>query len=213
MGFLIAAALILLLLCLRLSLRIVVDDSFRLYACVGPIKIRVYPQREKLLRLRDFGIERFRRANRVSEKPSEPKPKRKKKLAEQPAATDEEPEESLSDRIDRLKAVISAFGGYCGGRLRIRLRRLVIVIGTSDPATTAILYGAALGAVQTVYGLLCEVGTIGRGGGVLDVVPDFTAEKPSIDVDITLSLTVRQLLLTAVHTLIAYLRDPTDDNA
>lgn len=212
MGFLIAAALILLLLCLRLSLRIVVDDSFRLYACVGPIKIRVYPQHEKLLRLRDFGIERFRRAQRASEKPIKSKPAPKKKLAEQPTATDEEQEESLSDRIDRLKAVISAFGGYCGGRLRIRLRRLVIVIGTSDPAMTAILYGAALGAVQTVYGLLCEVGTISRGG-VFDVVPDFTAEKPSIDADITLSLTVRQLLMTAIHTLIAYLRDPTDDNA
>ena len=213
MGFLIAAALILLLLCLRLSLRIVVDDSFRLYACVGPIKIRVYPQREKLLRLRDFGIERFRRANRASEKPIKSKPAPKKKLADQPAATDEEPEESLSDRIDRLKAVISAFGGYCGGRLRIRLRRLVIVIGTSDPAMTAIVYGAALGAAQTIYGLLCEAGTISSGGGVFDVIPDFTAEKSRIDADVTLSLTLRQLIMTAIHTLIAYLRDPADDNA
>ena len=50
-------------------------------------------------------------------------------------------------------------------------------------------------------------------GGVFDVIPDFTAEKSRIDADITLSLTLRQLIMTAIHTLIAYLRDPADDNA
>ena len=48
LGFLIAAALILLLLCLRLSLRVVVGDSFALYACVGLFKFRIYPKREKI---------------------------------------------------------------------------------------------------------------------------------------------------------------------
>ena len=214
LGFLIAAALILLLLCLRLSLRVVVGDSFALYACVGLFKFRIYPKREKILRLRDYDIARFRRGRLSSKKKrSGSKPEGKKKAPAKAAPTEDESEESLSDLINRLTRTISAFGGYFGGRLRIRLRRLVIVIGTSDPAMTAIVYGAALGAVQTIYGLLCEAGTISSSGGVFDVIPDFTAEKSHIDADITLSLTLRQLIMTAIHTLIAYLRDPADDNA
>ena len=56
MGFLIAAIIIAAILCLRLSVRIGAGEEFSLVAGVGFIKIRIFPAKEKKLRLRDFEI-------------------------------------------------------------------------------------------------------------------------------------------------------------
>lgn len=218
MGFLIAAAIILLLLCLRLSVRILVSDTLEIYAVIGIIRVRLYPKKEKELRLRDFGIERFKKRLGVSDEKRLKKSKKVKKKTKdtelETTSADETEEESIFDLIEKISRTASDFAERFGSRLRIKLRRFVIVIGSDDPAKTALLYGAAVGAVQTLYALLCDCGTLRVShGAVLDVLPDFACEKSRVEADLTLSLTVGQLLNIALHTLITYLRDPADENA
>ena len=61
MGFLIAAIIIAAILCLRVSVRITAGDDLSLAAGVGFIKIRIFPAKEKKLRLKDFTSESIRK--------------------------------------------------------------------------------------------------------------------------------------------------------
>lgn len=220
MGFLIAAIIITAILLLRLSVRIRTDGGLTLIAGVGFIKIKLLPQREKKLKLRDYRIDRFRKRLRSEELADEKKRLKKQKKQAKKAEKAKEIESDRSDEpeaeektdlcelISKLTRVAKVFIVRFGKHLRIGLRKIKLSVATGDAAQTAILYGAIIGAVQNLYALLVSSGTLKTAkNSELTVEPDFLSEKPSVEIDLTFSFRLWQLFDIAIRSLIAYIKD------
>ena len=219
MGFLIAAIIIAAILCLRVSVRITAGDDFSLAAGVGFIKFRIFPAKEKKLRLKDFTSESIRKREekerRAAEKKAE-KARKKKPAEEKPsvsAAAKEEPEKrDIPALIRKLTRVAGVFLKRFGKHLRIDLRKLNIVIATGDAAQTAVLYGVVIGAVQNLYALLVSSGTLKTTRkSELIVEPDFLAEKPRAQIDLRFSFMIWQLFDMAIRAGVEFLKKDEEE--
>lgn len=221
MGFLIAAIIIAAILCLRVSVRIGVGEGFSLVAGVGFIKLKIFPAKEKKLRLRDFEIGRFRKSEeKAKEKAAKKAAKKAKKLGggEKKASHATDKPEGKSEKRDipalikKLTRVAGVFLKRFGKHLRIDLRKLNFIIATGDAAETAIIYGAAVGAVQNLYALLVSSGTLRTTKkSEFNVVPDFLSEKSRVEVDLRFSFMIWQIFDMAIRAGIEFLRNDEDE--
>ena len=76
--------------------------------------------------------------------------------------------------------------GRFSGSVRLKASRIKIVVASDDAATTAITYGAVTQAINVLFPLLDKIKTVKRlpRGKELSVRADFTADTPSIELDI-----------------------------
>ena len=218
MGFLIAAIIIAAILCLRVSVRIGNDGDLSLVAGVGIIKFRIFPAKEKKLRLKDFEIgsirKREEKAARKAEK-SKTKPSKKKVVVEKSTekTTGEEEKRDIPALIKKLTRVAGVFLKRFGKHLRIDLNKLNIIIATGDAAGTAIAYGAVIGLCQNLYALLVSSGTLRTNRKSEFIVePDFLAEKPSVTIDLRFSFMIWQLFDMAIRAGIEFLKKDKDED-
>lgn len=129
------AALIVVILCLRVSVTVGFGDELHVTAQIGPVKLQVVP-------------------------PPEKKPKKEKPKKEKAAETDSKPPKkkldlhlTFADIRAALGAVWRAVQGAlrrAGRRIRIDPMRVSIVLGDENPANTAEWYGWVNAAVWTV---------------------------------------------------------------
>ncbi len=222
MGWLIAAAIIIIVVTLKLSVRVSFIDDMALSVGVGFFKIKLFPNKEKKLRLSDYKIKKFRKnqakaelrqAKAEAKKLAKQQKKDAKKQAEisEGESADEKPKRDILGLLGKLTEVIKVFISRFGHHLRIDLRRLVIIIATEDAASTAVLYGAVCGGVQCLLELLynCTHLTIPKDEAFyenISVTTDFTSQKTRSEVDITLSFRLWQLFDILIRSAIAYLK-------
>lgn len=220
MGWLIALCVLLLLallLMLRIGVRVKLCDDTLLWLGVGIFRIRLYPKREKKLKLSDYEIKKFRKRKAKEEAKAKRKAaKEAGKRSEKKAADGKDSEgttghtkekRDISELVDTVLEVVKVFFERFGRHLHIKVRRLCIIVASGDAATTAVLYGAVCGAVQCLLELLdnsvklklpkCEE---------MVVTTDFTTEKTRADVDITFSLRLWQIFDVAIRSAWAYLK-------
>ena len=220
MGFLIAAIIIAAILCLRVSVRIGVDENFSLIAGVGFIKLRIFPAKEKKLKLSDYRIDKYRKREEKKRLAAEKKKAKKakksapaeQKAASQPAGKSVEKEKrDIPALLSKLTRVAGVFLKRFGKHLRIDLRKLNIIIATGDAAQTAIIYGAVIGAVQNLYALLVNSGTLRTTRkSELFVEPDFLSEKMRVEVDLRFSFMIWQLFDMAIRAGVEFLKNEED---
>lgn len=213
MGLAIAAIIIVLILCLRISVRLNTEDGTALWIGVGFIRVKL-GAREKLLKLRDFEIKRYRRLHGEKKTAVKAKTSKNDKKADEKRRKNTETQLGEREKTDipalikKLTGVAQVFISRFGKHLRVDLRRIIIITATGDAASTAILYGAVIGAVQNLYAILTSTGTLRTGRrSELIVEPDFLSEKPTVIIDTVFSFRLWQLFDMAIRSGIRYLKN------
>ncbi len=215
MGWLIALgilALLTLILMLRIGIKIKLADDTLLWLGVGIFRIKLYPRREKTVRLSDYKIEKFRKnqakkeakAKKKSDKKSE-----KKKTSKVSQALQTKPKEKrdISELLETVLEIVKVFLERFGRHLHIKVKRLRIIVASMDAATTAVLYGAVCGTVQCILELLDNtVSLVVPKNEEIVVAPDFISTKTKADVDIAFSLRIWQIFDIAIRSLWAYIK-------
>ena len=158
-------------------------------------------------------LRRERRRQRRAEKRAEKKRLRARekaaKRAEQKRAREKgQPTPNLKEKLEMILALLKLLYRETGGKLRLRVRRLHLWVGTDDAAKTAILYGAVL---QSATYLLQWIDThllrIDRREGAMTVEPDFVSGKCHADIDLTCSIRLYTALVIGVRMLLAFQRE------
>ena len=158
-------------------------------------------------------LRRERRRQRRAEKRAEKKRLRAKekaaKRAEQKRTQrNDQPSPNLKEKLEMILALLQLLYRETGGKLRLRVRRLHLWVGTDDAAKTAILYGVVL---QSATYLLQWIDThllrIDRREGAMTVEPDFVSGKCHADIDLTCSIRLYTALVIGVRMLLAFQRE------
>lgn len=158
-------------------------------------------------------LRRERRRQRRAEKRAEKKRLRARekaaKRAEQKRAREKgQPTPNLKEKLEMILALLQLLYRETGGKLRLRVRRLHLWVGTDDAAKTAILYGVVL---QSATYLLQWIDThllrIDRRDGAMTVEPDFVSGKCHADIDLTCSIRLYTALVIGVRMLLAFQRE------
>ncbi|MBQ2249913.1 MAG: DUF2953 domain-containing protein [Clostridia bacterium] len=158
-------------------------------------------------------LRRERRRQRRAEKRAEKKRLRARekaaKRAEQKRAREKgQPTPNLKEKLEMILALLQLLYRETGGKLRLRVRRLHLWVGTDDAAKTAILYGVVL---QSATYLLQWIDThllrIDRREGAMTVEPDFVSGKCHADIDLTCSIRLYTALVIGVRMLLAFQRE------
>lgn len=171
------AALIVVLLCLRVSAQISFGEELRVTAQIGPVKMQIIPPPEK-----KTAGEKPKKAAAKAEK----KPKEKKKP---------DIHLTLEDIRGALHAVWQAIQGAlrrAGKRIRIDPLRLSFVFGDEDPVNTAQWYGWANSAMWAVMPRLEEM--IHVPDPRIHMEMDFTAAETKISGTVGASYRIGDLL-------------------
>lgn len=158
-------------------------------------------------------LRRERRRQRRAEKRAEKKRLRAKEKAAKRAEQKrtqrkDQPSPNLKEKLEMILALLKLLYRETGGKLRLRVRRLHLWVGTDDAAKTAILYGAVL---QSATYLLQWIDThllrIDRRDGAMTVEPDFVSGKCHADIDLTCSIRLYTALVIGVRMLLAFQRE------
>ena len=210
--FLAVLAFLLLLLFIPVRLSLVFRDDLSISLSYLFLHFPLYPK-EKEVRLSDYTPRKLRKKKRKL------KEKRKRKAAAAPPATAQQKksEKPLEKRLRQLRLVISILKNVYKKILRavhIRVKRLYVKIATDDAAKTALLYGAASGAVAHLIALFESLTktTVARGGA--NVVADFCGTESTLDAHVVFSATPISLLCVGVRAAFLFLKHKltkTDD--
>ena len=173
----VVAALIVVLLCLRVSAQVSFGEELRVTAQIGPVKMQIIPPPEK-----KPAKEKTEKAAGKAEK----KPKRKKKP---------DIHLTLEDIRGGLHAVWQSIQGalrWAGKRIRIDPLRLSFVFADEDPVNTAQWYGWANTAMWTVMPRLEE--WIHIPDPHIHMEMDFTAAETKVSGTVGASYRIGDLL-------------------
>ena len=185
-------ALAILILSLRASINIVLDNELFVYLRILFIKIRLFPSKKK-----KFDPKKHeRKQNKKANKP-------KVVLKELNANSDQEL--GVLDKINSFKDMISVIFKAFGKYLHVKLAKIHITVATGDAAQTAILYGAVSGAVACIIEIIDNITNLKKikSSSVL-IAPDFVSQKSEVKINITLSLSVYGALVTLAKSLWRY---------
>jgi hypothetical protein len=171
------------------------QDDVTLTLSVLFFKIPLFPAKKKKVRITD-----------CSRKPT--KKRKTKKMKKPKSAAPVQPlkeEKGILEKLDSLQKLLSVLLKNTFGHLKIRASRIQIRVGTTDAASTAILFGAVNQAIILVIEALDRFGKLtSKKQDVIEVVPDFLAEKTTTDIRIDFSLKIWQILDIALKTFVSY---------
>ena len=177
-----------------------------------------HPKKKKKIKLSDYTPEKIAKRNRREERKQARKlAKRKKQLAKkakkggtQSTATTPSEKRGLLENLGFLREIVTMLLGKSAKHIRLRASRIIITVATDDAAKTAILFGAVNQAVVALIELLDQAKKWHRlRDSEISVKADFTAEKSTADISITLSLRVWQMLSILFHTALSYIKGKT----
>ena len=179
MGWLVALALVALLLCVPIGIRIVYGAAgLKVWLYVGPVALGLYPY-------------------------SKQKGKSSKKQKPGKATSSQQQTGvkggSLDDFLQVLKIVVNFLGAF-RRKLRVEYLRLKLVLGGDDPCDLAQNYGRGWAVLGNVMPLLERAFIIKKRD--LEVECDFSATNTTLLADTKITITVGRLLaLVAIHGL------------
>lgn len=152
-------------------------------------------------------------ARKKAAKKAEKKKKKAKSRAEAKAQKRKEeaegkktPSPNLKENLEMILTLLKKLYAATRGKFKLRLKKMHIAIGTEDAAQTAILYGVAVQSASYILNFLNEkLIPIKRREGAVNIYPDYTALKTSVDVDIVCSFKIRSVIAIGVKMLLAFL--------
>lgn len=187
------AALVILILLLRVKITVLYDKPAlndgvcSVFLGLGFVKIRLYPKKEKKIKLSDYSAKKYRRLlfedNASSAAPHDEKPKKKSKNELLP--------EGIGEIFDITSEIIEVFKDH----LRCEVLRLRINVATKDAAVTALtysgVYSAAMFLLETVENntKLCL-----RSPKDIQIAADFDNTDFSCDIGLSFSIRTVNIL-------------------
>lgn len=188
-GWLIAAAILVILWFLPLGIRVIYHHAgIKADLLIGWLPVRVYPKKGKT-------TEESATEDHAS--------KTKKKNADQ----EEQVGGSYKDFVPLVKMIVAFLGDF-RRKLLIKHLEMKLVLAGDDPCDLAVTYGSTWAAVGNLFPQLERVFTIKKRN--IEVLCDFTADKTLVFVRADLTLTVGRILRLGlrhgVHILKEYLR-------
>lgn len=145
-----------------------------------------------------------KKKRRAAEKAAEKARKKKQKKAL--AAT--RPSPNLKENLDMILALLKKLYEVTRGRMHVRVKRLLISVGTEDAAKTAVLYGATVASVASIIGFIDQKFTrIRRRSGEMQVRADYLSGKTHAEIDIICSIRLFRALVIGVTMLLAWKRE------
>ena len=171
-------------------------------------------KKKQKLRLSDYTpraiAEREARKRQAAQQTDTRRAKRKKTEGGHKVGAEEKKKKTFSDKLALVRgvtrmasALIARFFGY----LHTDNRRLCISVGNGDAAKTALSYAAVTNACDALLALLDENSTLRfHRGSEVGVYADWLGEKSAAEIDISLSLSIRQVLSVALHGLVSFFK-------
>lgn len=157
-----------------------------------------------------------RKAAKAKKKQAKAAAKKAKRQQKKAAKKQKHPSPSLSagEMLSLVVHLVKKAYAVTKGKFRLRIRRLTIVVGSPDAATTAILYGSLSGLLSGLLDFLDAnyIPTKIDRDGVL-ISPDFTAEKTRASISLDLSTTLFRALGILARGGVAYLRERAEAEA
>ena len=181
------AAVIVAVLLLPVKFRLTAGDEIVFELRVLFYKRTLYPAPEKKKKKKG--------AKKEKKQPSEPKKKR------------EITAESAITAIKAVKDALAELWDKLRRRMKIKLILLRLIIATDEAAKTAVIYGAAANACDTLLDVLRRYMKYTEKDGAVCVTADFTKEKTEFDLDVEFSLTVFGAIAVLLPTLNKYLSE------
>ena len=231
-GLVITLAIIAFILLIKAKVIFILEDeemTLKLKICGIPITI--LPAKEKQVDIKYYSkdaMEKRRLAEIKKQKNKQLKKEQKKKKKELKAQKEKEkidklkkegkytpPKKKEKDEtaltlVDNINAGVSALGKFFyqfGKRLRIDVTKIVITVATGDAASTAIMYGAVISAVNVLIELLQKITNLeGLKKAEIDVKCDYLSDKTKADVHVAVSLRVWHIFDFLIAALRAFLK-------
>ena len=224
MGFIIAGAIILLILIIMLSwikLSLIYDEGGVIIAVkVLFFKITVVGKKKKHKKS-DYKLSKFRRRRKKALRKYRKRLEKQKKKAAKKTEEESKPKKKVSKKetIGKLLDIFAAFLKKFPKYLRVDCARLIIGVGGKDAAETAISYGVTVQSVQYIGTLLNNVTNFeAKKGAQIDVYPEFASGKWTADINIVMRLRVIHIINLGIIVLKQYIKQklggkkPTKEN-
>lgn len=188
-------ALMLLFLAAPVTLTVVMNDEhgFRLRGRILGLSFYRHPEKKKRVRLSDY-------SERAMKKKQEKQNKKERSAPSLPPPADDAP---LTEKLSFATELASTVLRRSLSLAHVRVRRLTITVGSSDAATTALLYGVVSPALAFLLETLEQFSHlhISRNARV-GVAADFTADRTRTDIHLRFRLRVIHLIIIALHSMI-----------
>lgn len=193
------AAIITLALAARIRLNIVYksgeDTELRLTLRYLFISYQLAPEHKKKVRLRDYTYKKTHGAKK--------KKKKAKDKSDKPASGKKSSKDTLSV-IREVADILKKSQEHLKQSLKIDISRIIIIVGASDAAKTAITYGVVSQAVAYLLEGIDSITNVRRRfRSEVNVIPDFTQREMKVDIKLQLSLTMWALLTIAPRIALA----------
>ena len=153
------------------------------------------PEPEKKVRLRDYTFKKTHGAK-----------KKKKKAKDKPdkSVSGKKSSKDTVSVIRQVADIIKKSQEHLKQNLRIDISRIIIIVGASDAAKTAITYGIVSQAVSYLLEGIDSITNVRRKfRSEVNVIPDFTQREITVDIKLQLSITMWALLTVAPRVALA----------
>jgi hypothetical protein len=155
------------------------------------------PEPEKKVRLRDYTFKKTHGAK---------KKKKKKKAKDKPdkSVSGKKSSKDTVSVIRQVADIIKKSQEHLKQNLRIDISHIIIIVGASDAAKTAITYGIVSQAVSYLLEGIDSITNVRRKfRSEVNVIPDFTQREITVDIKLQLSITMWALLTVAPRVALA----------
>ncbi len=207
-GILLGIALLLCcLLLLRCDLHLIYQTNFSVRLGLLGLRFPLYPKKKKRVNIRKYSRRALAKQRKKAAKKARKRPEKAKKTQ-----SDAPPADKPNDLLSFLKTILENIFRKTFGYLRVRTDRIVVRVGSPDPAVTALLFGAVNTAALCLLETLDQFGRWDKTRRAhLEIAPDFLATKTDVDIHVVLSLRVWHLLAILTKTFLDYLKQPKND--
>ena len=182
----------------------------------APLKSCKNPEKVLKKELKRQEKEKARAAKKAEKKAKKKKIKAQKKLEKKRKRKLEKEREAetgikkvkpnVKENLEMILTLLKKLYAVTKGKFKIRLRRMYIAVGTGDAAKTAIQYGIIVQSASYLLNFLNEfLFPIKKHEGEVNVYPDYTASKTTVDVDITCSFKIRSLIAIGASMALTFL--------
>ena len=208
---------------LRVTLNIEYKDEVKLSVRAFFLKIGILPKKKKRVNYKKFTAKKLRRMLEKERKAELKKQEKMKKKQRANALKKKEKKRqrelernnkrlghptqekrTLSENLDIVRFILEALSRYFGKGIYVKVTRIRITVASDDAAKTAVMYGAASASVAWILEFLEQKAHLKyRAEGSspesdVAVIADFTAEKPTADVKLSLRVHVWPLITSGV---------------
>lgn len=145
------------------------------------------------------------KAEKKKRKAAQKAAEKAKKKREKKALAATQPAPNLNENLNMILALLKKLYALTHGKMKVRVKRLMISVATDDAAKTAILYGTVVASVSAIIEFIDRKFTrIHRRSGEMQVRADYLSEKTKAEIDIVCSIRLYRAFHIAISMLLAW---------